>query len=322
MLQVLENVNNYKGVINMKFNLKAWTDMTKIKVKSASPTICLIGGIVTSAIAIGLTIKASLDVNYILDERKEKINEIQETLDNENRDFEYTEEDAAADIKTANGRCVLSFVKAYGPALGFYCLSLVLFVSGNRILEKRNLALATTVNTLQTFLAGYRERVASFVGEDKERDIYNGLRKVKKVDEETGEELEVEEFDPNANKVFDRIFDETMPGFSKEPWDNQNNIYAWERSLNLELQERYALDGQIGILTLNEALQKMSLPLFPEGYNMCWYYTDDHRTQIDFGTKGDKYFTNGLEQSVWLHFNVDGDVNYILKNRGIKEIAA
>ena len=299
--------------------LQSIMEMTKLKVKANSPTICLVAGIVTSAAAIGLTVVAGIKTPSILEQRRNDIEDIEKSRDDENKEFEYTEEDAEHDIKRANGQCVFDLVKAYSPALGLWCLSIVLFVNGNRILEKRNMALATALNSTQAFLAGYRERVATYLGKEKEEEVYRGKYKKQEIDPETGELHEEELVDEKVNYIFKRIYDENVKAWKDFDWENQNQLFEIEHYLNNRLQERAMYNG-IGVMTFNEVLSTIGFPECPEGFTLGWWYSDDHRSVINFGLEKDTRFFNGMSKEAHMTFNVDGDIIQVLKKNNIKEL--
>lgn len=301
--------------------IKAIMDMTKLKIRANSPTICLVAGVITSAAAVGFSVWAGMKTPSILEQRKAEVEEIEKTRDSEDKDFEYTEDDAEHDIKRANKKCIFELMKIYAPAAACYSASLVLFITGNRILEKRNAALATALNSAQAFLAGYRERVASYLGKEKEEEVYRGMYKKSTIDPETGELHEEELIDETVNHIFERVYDKSCKAWRDEQWTNQGVLYDTERFMNTLLQERAMYNG-IGVITLNEILHQLSLPECPEGMILGWWYDDTHRSVIDFGitSKKNNAFVNGLDKDCVLTFNVDGDVMSVLKARGVTEM--
>ena len=300
---------------------RAIMDMTKLKIKANSPTICLVSGVITSAAAVGFSVWAGMKTPSILEQRKAEVEEIEKTRDSEDKEFEYTEADAEHDIKRANKKCIFELMKIYAPAAACYGVSLALFISGNRILEKRNAALATALNGAQAFLAGYRERVASYLGKEKEEDIFRGMYKKSEIDPETGELKETEVMDETVNHIFERVYDKSCKAWVDEAWKNQSILYEWEKHFNTRLQERADYNG-IGVVTLNEILMNLGLPGCPEGMVVGWWYDETHRSVIDFGlgSKVNNAFVNGVDKECHLTFNVDGDVMSILKANGITEI--
>lgn len=307
--------------------LKNALSVFKTKAKANSPRICLVAGIIAGAGAIVLTAKAGMDTHRILDERKARIHENEEAFENQGFEEPYTEEDLVADNKVENKRAILQLMKTYAPAVGLYLVSMILIVEGQKVLEKRNSALSTAVAAGQAAMAGYRNRVASFVGEETENDIYNGARKVKKevVNEETGEvEVEEEIVMDKPTNYFSRCFDEYNPFWKKNSFDNRVFLTDVNRYLNEMLVARASGHDKIGFVTLNEVYKALGFEETPEGMILGWYYIPGaHETTIEFGLnntmdEGVRLFMNGFERNVWLNFNFDGNVYDFLKKRNIE----
>jgi hypothetical protein len=298
---------------------KALMDMGKLKIKANSDKICFGLGIIFSVGSVALAVKAGIETPSILEKRRNEIEDIEKTRDDEDRTFEYTEEDAQHDIRRANNNAIISLAKWYGPVLGCTGVAIAFFCKANSIQNNRINDLSIALNGAQAFLSGYRDRVATYVGKEKEEAIFKGMRKESKIDPETGELHETEYMDENVNLMYERIFDDTSKLWKDEAWANQNFLYDTEAYFNRLLQER-ALYSGVGVVTFNEVLKVLGLPECPEGFTLGWWYSDDHRTEISFGTTKDGRFTNGLAKDVHLAFNLDGDIIRVLRARHIKEI--
>lgn len=297
-------------------------DMTKIKIKANKSNICFGLGIVFGGLAIASAAYAGTKTPSILEQRRKELDEIEEARNDENRTYEYTEEDAEKDIKRANGRCIVEFTKVYGPVIGFSAAALACAFEGKKTDSNHISYLSTALNGLQASYAGYRERVATYVGREKEEQIFRGLRKKQDINPETGELHETEYVDPIAEEqssLFDRVFDDSSKLWQDEAWTNQNFLYEIQAYLNHKLQER-ALYSGVGVLTFNEALKSVGLPECPEGFVLGWWYSDDHRTEINLGFDKDARFINGLSKDVHLRFNVEGDILKPLREKNIKKI--
>lgn len=297
-----------------------------MKLKQHSPKICLVAGIVGTAGALALTVKAAMDTHYILDERDDKVEEIKTRYEErEDYESEYTEEDRDHDIKVANKRAILELARMYAPAAGLYLMSMILIVEGHHILEKRNAALSTAVAAGQAALAGYRKRVASFVGEDEEKEIWNGKKKVvnEVVDEETGEVHEEETIEyEDTQMYYSRCFDETCAEWKKDAFANRMFLENTQKYLNDLLQARACGRDRFGWVYLNEVYDALGFEHVPEGQMLGWYYTEDHKSEIDFGMYKDiearRRFMNGVERNIYLDMNFDGNLLDFMKRNNIK----
>ncbi len=296
----------------------------KAKAKANSPLLCLIGGGVCLVGAVVSAVKAGMDTKTIYDDYKEAIavREADVTPADEEPSCEiiYSEEDFAKDKKKLKTHLALDLFKAYALPVALSTVSLILFVEGNRVLERRNSALSAALATTQSMLNAYRHRVASYLGEEKEKEVWNGLEKVKVVDE-NGNVIEEEQITID-HTIYDRCFDESNTIWSKEPYMNQNFICQAEKELNRRLQDRCIGDNGIGIVTLNEVYAFLGFDKVPEGQTLGWYYeANGHKGVIDFGiydreNREGAMFANCLEKSVWLKFNFDGDIISVAKKKG------
>lgn len=315
-----------KQIIKPDSKLGITLAKANVQLRAKAPTICLVTGIVGTAAAMFFTVKAGMKTQYILDERQAKIDDIEDAYENqEELSQPYTEDEKIHDIKVANKRAVLDFARIYSLPVGLYLISMVLICEGHHILQKRNAVLSTAVAAAQTAMAGYRKRVASFVGEDVENDIYNGAVKKTEVDEETGEIKEYIERE-STQRLTDRIFDESNGNWDAEKWRNQTFLYKTEEYLNEMLVARACGSDGIGFVFLNEVYANLGFDKTPEGYQLGWYYEEGiHESHIDFGLSQmdtpHRLFANGHEKSVWLNFNYDGDIMSVINKRHIKTIA-
>lgn len=302
--------------------IKSIMDMAKLKVKAKSPEICFITGIGLGLGSIVLAARAGMKTPSILEQRRKEIEEIENALADEHKDYEYTEEDAHEDVKRANKIATVELLKVYSPVAALAGASLFLLYKGQAIQAERVATLSTALNSTQAILTGYRERVATYLGKEKEEQVFRGMKKSQSIDPETGELHETETIDPKAEEqfvIFERVFDDTSKLWKDEAWTNQNTLYDVEAYLNRILQER-ALYSGIGVLTFNEALKMCGIPQCPEGFTLGWWYSDDHRSVISLGLDKDSRFINGLSKDAHLTFNVEGDILKPLRERNITKI--
>ena len=302
--------------------LKSIMDMTKIKVKAKAPEICFATGIACGVGSLVLAVRAGMKTPSILEQRRKDVEEIDKALADEHKDYEYTEDDAIADTKRANKIATVELLKVYSPVAALAGASLFLLYKGHAIQADRVATLSTALNSTQAILTGYRERVASYLGKEKEEQVFRGMKKTQTIDPETGELHETETIDPKVEEqfsMFERVFDDTSKLWKDEAWTNQNTLYDVEAYLNRLLQER-ALYSGIGVLTFNEALKMCGIPQCPEGFTLGWWYSDDHRSAVSLGMDKDSRFVNGLSKDAHLTFNVEGDILQPLREHHITKI--
>ena len=178
------------------------------KLKKHSPEILIVTGVVGIIASTVMACKATTKVNDIVDETKETIDTIHDsvgkglhTSDGE----EYTQEVANKDLAIVYVQTGLKFVKLYGPSVALGIASIGCIVGSNHILRKRNVALAAALTAMETSFKDYRGRLIDRFGKDLDRELRFGI-KAKEVEEKTVDEngkettvtKTVEVVEPNA----------------------------------------------------------------------------------------------------------------------------
>ena len=186
-------------------------------------------------------------------------------------------------------------------------LSLTAIVSSNIILRKRNVALAAAFTAINNSFKDYRSRVIEKYGEDIDKELRFNLKQKGK-DDETDDNVtnNIPEYSP-----FTVCFDECCSGWTKDA--NANLIYL--RQLQNYFNEQLQIRGHVFV---NEIYDALGIPRRPEGQCAGWIYDPDNLKHkgdnfIDFGIydidkEGSRDFVNGRERSIWLDFNIDGDI--------------
>lgn len=290
------------------------------KLKKHSPEILVVvgvAGIVTSTV---MACKATTKVHDIVDETKETIDTIHDsvgkglhTSDGE----EYTQEVANKDLAIVYTQTALKFVKLYGPSVALGVVSIGCMIGSNRILRKRNIALAAAFKAVDTSFKEYRGRLIDRFGKDLDRELRFGI-KAKEVEEkvvdENGNETTVTKtvnvVDPNAaHSIYSVVFCEGNTGWTKNA--ELNKVF-------LVQQQNYANDKLRlnGVLTLNEVYDMIGAPRTAYGQIAGWVYTEDGSIGdnfVDFGifnvNDGKACdFVNGWERSIILDFNCIGNI--------------
>ena len=290
------------------------------KFKKHSPEILAVTGvigIVTSAI---MACKATTKVNDIVDEAKETIDKIHEsvgkglhTSDGE----EYTEEIAKKDLTITYVQTGLKFVKLYGPSVALGIASIGCMLGSNHILRKRNIALAAALTNVATSFKEYRGRLVDRFGKDLDRELRFGI-KAKEIEEtvtdedgkETTVKKTVEVVDPNTvHSMYSIVFCEGNTGWTRNAELNKVFLIQQQNWANDKLKMN-------GILTLNEVYDMVGAPRTAYGQIAGWVYTDDSSIGdnfVDFGlfdVNNEKAcdFINGREKSIILDFNCIGNI--------------
>ena len=290
------------------------------KFKKHSPEILVVTGVVGIVTSAVMACKATTKVNDIVDEAKETIDTIHNsvgkglhTSDGE----EYTEEVANKDLAIVYVQTGWKFVKLYGPAVALGIASIGCMIGSNQILRKRNVALAAAFKAVDTSFKEYRGRVIDRFGKDLDRELRFGI-KAKEVEErvvdENGNETTitktVEVVDPNqVHSLYSIVWCEGSNGWTRNA--ELNKVFLIQ-------QQNYANDKlrMNGILTLNEVYDMLGAPRTAYGQIAGWVYTDDSTIGdnfVDFGifdVHNEKAcdFVNGREKSIILDFNCIGNI--------------
>ena len=290
------------------------------KFKKHSPEILVVAGVVGIVTSTIMACKATTKVSEIVDETKETIDTIHDcvgkglhTSDGE----EYTQETANKDLAIVYAQTGWKFVKLYGPSVVLGVASIGCMVGSNRILRKRNIALAAAFKAVDTSFKEYRGRVIDRFGKEMDRELRFGI-KAKEIEEtvvdENGNETTVtktvEVADPNvAHSIYSVVWCEGNTGWTRNAELNKVFLIQTQNAANDKLRLN-------GILTLNEVYDMLGVPRTAYGQIAGWVYTEDDSVgdgYVDFGIFNPNNpkacdFINGYEKSIILDFNCIGNI--------------
>lgn len=286
------------------------------KFRKHSPEIFIISGIVGGIAAAVMACTATTKAGKVIDKAKDDLDMIHAAIDGlvpakEN----YAEEESKKDITKVYVSTGLSLVKLYAPAVVLGGLSITAILYSNNILRKRNMALAAAYATVDNSFKDYRNRVIERFGDEVDKELKYNIKPLtvqEKTTDENGNEVVTEKVvkvaDPGEHNLYTRIFDESSCYWSKTPDYNQMFLIGRERYANDKLNAQ-------GYLFLNDVLEMLDLPKTKEGQMVGWVKDpkigrDDY---VDFGIfnankKSNREFINGYEPSIWLDFNVHGNI--------------
>lgn len=291
------------------------TGRTGLLIKKHSPEILLVVGIAGVVGSAVLACGATLKVEKVLSEHKEKLDKIRdawEKVENEEISYEdYTDQDHKKDLVITYVQTAVDFLKLYGPAVSLGAFSIACIVGGHGIMRKRNVALIAAYKTIEESFNAYRKRVIEDHGEEKDY-IYKNNLKVEQIAEtvvdEDGKSRKVKKNvlssqDTNGYSMYARFYDDGCTQWSKDP---QYNL------MYLRSQQNYFNDLLItrGHVFLNEVYDALGIPRTQPGQIVGWVVGGGDNF-VDFGIfDGDKPrnrdFVNGFEKTILLDFNVDG----------------
>lgn len=310
-----------KNIIN---TIKKVAVNTTRSAKKNSPEILLVTGIVGVIGSVVLACRATIKAQDIIDDAKENVEKVHECENNKElvESGKYTEQDAKKDMTIIYVKTALNLTKSYAPSIILGTLSLTGIVCSNRILRKRNVALAAAYATIDKSFKEYKNRVIERFGEKVEKEIRYNIKaqevEEKVVDENGNETVEkkiVEVMDPSKCSGYARFFDECSPYWTKDPEYNLTFLRAQQNYANDLLVSRSAATG-VGYVFLNEVYDMLGIDKTVAGQTVGWIYDankNDNNDYIDFGIydgnkMSNRLFVNGYERSILLDFNVTGDI--------------
>jgi hypothetical protein len=297
------------------------------QLKKHSPEILVVGGVIGTVASAVMACKATTKVNFVLEETKAKVDiihtgvetgEVKSVLENgEVGIVPYNEEDSKKDLAIVYAQTGLKLAKLYGPAILLGAVSITSILAGHNITRKRNLALAAAYTAVDTGFKQYRGRVIERFGDKMDKELLYNL-KAKEIEEtvvnedgtETTVKKTVEVVDPNAALgLYTFCFDETASGWQRDAEVNKFFLLQQQDWANEKLKAK-------GRLFLNEVLDMVGIPRCRAGQTVGWVYDENNPVgdnYIDFGifniySEANRSFVNGVEKSIWLNFNVDGDI--------------
>lgn len=308
----------------MKFNkteiithLTRTFNRTGLKIKKHSPEILLATGTVGIVASTVMACKATLKVEEIVDEAKEKIDTIHQVSADPAMTEKYSEEDGKKDLAIVYTQTAVKFIKLYGPSVTIGVASLACMIGSNRILNKRNAALAAAYAAVDKSFKEYRGRVIDRFGKQMDRELRYNI-KAQEIEEttvdangkETVTKKTVDVMDPNSYSQYAIVFDDSNEGWDPDPERSKYFLIQQQNWANERLKSR-------GHLFLNEVYDMLGAKRTKAGAQVGWVYDEKNcegDNFVDFGifdTNSPKArdFVNGIEKVIVLDFNVDG---YIL----------
>ena len=311
----------------MKFNLmntlKHAYGTVKFAAREHAPAICLVTGVGCVIAGTVTACIASTKLGDVVDNAKTHIDNINSAIDNgyvmdkddEGNDIkvpinedEYSKKDAQKDKLIVFANAGGNIIKKYALPATLTAIGIVLICHSHKIMSNRLVGVTAAYEGCREAFKSYRNRVKEEYGEEKERELYYGYKKVSSVDPDSGEIKEEVKYSPDRyeNTFF---FTERT---SKE-WEHSSS-YNKVTIKNIENQanDRY---NTYGYVMLFEVLDMLGMDRTPESYMLGWK-KGNGSDFISFGVfegfdPRNQEFINGLSKDCVLHFNVDGIIGDI-----------
>jgi Family of unknown function (DUF6353) len=290
----------------VNFNLEPVTrkmSRTLLQTKKQSPHIWFGAGLVGVIVSAVLACRATTQLESVLDDA---IND-QQNLDTIKKEIEegtsaYPVQQYRKDMIYVHSKVAFRITKLYGPSVGLGALSIVALAGSHIQLTRRNTALMAAYAAVQKAYVDYRNRVRAEYGEEKELDIYRGVKKEIVSDEDGSKVVKV--VDPNGRSPYARCFD-----------IGATRCWQGDAELNMmfiKCQQKWANDKlqAYGHVFLNEVYDRLGFDDSTPGAVVGWLKNGDGDGVIDFGmfdaVNRNPEFISGNDPVTWLDFNVDG----------------
>lgn len=300
------------------------------QLKKHSPEILVVTGVVGTVVSAVMACKATTKVSFVVEDTKKKVDIIHEGAktgevkgylnDGQVGMVPYTAKDAQKDLTIVYGQTALKMVKLYGPAVLVGATSIACILAGHNITRKRNLALAAAYTAVDTGFKKYRGRVVERFSEKLDKELLYDIK--------TQEVEEVVVNEDGTETVVKKTVEVGNPTEAMSPYTfafSKDTSTAWmpdkEKNKFFLLQQQDWMNDKLksdGRLFLNYVLKELGLPQCRMGQSVGWVYDSEKGDgYVDFGifdmnVATNRNFTAGLENAVWLTFNVDGDILYSL----------
>jgi hypothetical protein len=210
------------------------------------------------------------------------------------------------DLVYLYGRTGLDLMKLYWQPITIGSASIICIIAAQGINQKRQVALVAAVKSAESLIQAYRARVIEAVGEEREQEIYYGV-KTEKITDENGKTKTVKTFDPLDSTPYTRYFDPRNPNWQRGNRELNlfflKNVQNW---CNDRLNAR-------GFLYLNEVYELLGVHESPEGQIIGWLVPQlgGEDGYVDFNIQNPvnqqiEKFRRGEEEGILLDFNHDG----------------
>lgn len=275
----------------------------RVKIKKNSPRILFVAGMVGSVSTVVLAARAGAKTTPIIDQLADN----RDLLESTQRSGALSQEHYELGIKQEYTRAGVALTKLYAPVVVLGVTSVVCLTKSHQILSNRNAALTVAFTTIDKAMKDYRARVREDVGDEKDQEYLHGLveHEVETVDAKGKTKTEiVKRLNTETSDPYSFYFDEKHPCWEKDQGYNHTWLYNQQKWANLKLQSQ-------GHLFLNEVYDLLRMPHTAVGQYVGWIYHPDETEgdgYVDFGFSRNGEFVAGLEPSVWLEFNVDGNI--------------
>lgn len=269
------------------------------RAKQLSPTALACIGATGVLVTAVLASKATLRLSETLDAAQEGVNLVRE------KQYDSVGE-RSKDLSYAYLRAGVLLGRLYLPSAVSAGVSIAAILGGHRVMLRRTASMAAAYTALDAGFREYRKRAEFLVGEERVDQLAYDRSDQETVVDDIGETVETHRLKPNPSG-YARFFDESCPGWTKDPAHNLAYLRSMEDVANRKLSRR-------GYVYLNDVYDLLGMEQTAPGNVVGWVLHNGGQNYIDFGLYNaedaqKRKFVNGLERSVLLEFNVDGVIS-------------
>ena len=300
--------------------------------------IAIGAGIIGNGVAVVLACKQTLTAKDIVEDHRERREEIAEAKiicnreikiyenahsENSNEEIlqepcsderyeqfkKYLDKGYKKDLTMTYGKTGLKFAKHYAVPAAIFVASNVLIGVGTGILTKNVAGLTSALATTTTAFSNYRDRVKQAIGEEAEKRIFTNeqveTKTVTEVDDEGNEKTEESQFVTvnGDNSQYAVKLTRACYPYCNDIFKTLSNL----KEIEIDCNER--LIGK-GLVTLNEVLEKLGLRKTAAGQVVGWKYSPNPEEQEQYG---DGYISFGI------YDHIDENGNVSIKPLGLSE---
>lgn len=268
-----------------------------------SPTLLFGVGVVGVVATTVLAARATLKLEYILEETQAGLDDL-----NEMEHDGYTDRDRLQDKVLFFGHTALKMTKLYAPTVVVGTVSIAALSGSHVILTRRSVALTAAYAAVEKAFEEYRVRVRGELGPEKDLEFRHGYEEREFIEEtKKGHNVVTSNrVAPGVPSMYARFFDECSPSWDRRPELNYMFVRCQQTYANDRLRAK-------GHLFLNEVYDSLGIERTKAGAVVGWLLSRDDTTVnfVDFGvfngnSEKARDFVNGREGSILLDFNVDG----------------
>ena len=280
---------------------------TTLQLRKHSPHILFVTGIVGGVTTVVLACRATLKLEKTTDEIRTDLHNVKMMRSDAilKDDGEYSDRDYYRDLGYVYGKTIYKFGSLYGPTIVVGIFSVGCLSGSHAVMARRNSALAFTLAGVTQAFDEYRDRVRDEMGEERERDIYRGIRR---------ESIEVD----GKEKVVARMVNDDLPSPYAVVFDEFSSPSCFQKKsaeynrIFLQVQQSVANDKlrAQGHLFLNEVYDMLGVDRTPAGAVCGWIYgSEEGDGHVDFGLwEAFNHRAMMEERKFVLDFNVDGQI--------------